>query len=55
VKPNNAAQRDTAILIGKWWRGIGLGELELRAVVMASVRVLGFISFSPTYQDRQQA
>jgi hypothetical protein len=52
VKPNNAAQRGTAILIGKWWRQIGPGEQQMRPVVMASVGVLGFISLSPTYQDR---
>jgi hypothetical protein len=53
VKPNNAAQGCTAILIGQWSRRIGPGEQELRPVVMASVCVLGFISLSPTYQDRQ--
>jgi len=52
VKPNNAAQRGPAILIGKWWRRIGPGEQEMRLVVLASVGVLGFISLSPTYLDR---
>ena len=26
------------------------GQREMRSVVIASIRVLGFISFSPTYQ-----
>jgi hypothetical protein len=30
----------------------GPGEQEMRPVVMASVGVLGFLSLSPTYQDR---
>ena len=45
-------KRCTAIFIGKWWRQIGPRELEMRPVIMASVPVLGFISFSPTYEDR---
>jgi len=52
VKPNNAAQLSTAMLIGKWWRQIWPGEQQMRPAVMAGVGVLGFISLSPTYQDR---
>jgi len=52
MKPNNAMQRCTTILIEKWWRRVGSGEQEKKPLVMARIGVLGFISFSPTYQDR---
>jgi len=45
-------KRCTAIFIGKWWPQIGPGEQEMRPVDLASVGVLGCISFSPTYSDR---
>jgi hypothetical protein len=51
-QPDNTAQRCTAILFGKWWPQIGPGEQEMRPAGMASIGVLGFISLSPTYQDR---
>jgi hypothetical protein len=44
--------RCTAIFNQEWWRQIGPGEQEMRPVVMTSVGVLGFISLSPTYQNR---
>jgi len=52
MKPNNAAQRGRAMLIGKLWRRIGPGELEMTAALVANVCMLGFISLSPTYLDR---
>jgi hypothetical protein len=49
VKPNNAAQRCAAILIGKSLRRIAADERAMRRVHMAGIGVLGFIPLSPTY------
>jgi len=54
VKPNNAAQTlhgDIHLKMVEADR-TGPGEQEMKPVVMASVGVLGFISLSPTYQNR---
>jgi len=54
VKPNNAAQILHGNIQLKMVAAdrIGRTENKIRPVVMASVGVLGFISLSPTYQNR---